>query len=141
MFLPEGNASAKALRLEGTGFKESRKSLCGWSIASKGHSFIEVVGDPNWAKSWGYLLDHVDIWAPHCSTRTQKWVMSRIRYTLYQWLPSWCLELEGGQKGSRETREKMGTFFGQEMMEVGPWLLPRKAKRSMWAGAQEEKHG
>ena len=45
-------------------FKESRKSLCGWSITSKGHSFIEVVGDANWAKSWGYLLDHVDIWAP-----------------------------------------------------------------------------
>ena len=35
-------------------FKESRKSLCGWSITSKGHSFIEVVGDANWAKSWGY---------------------------------------------------------------------------------------
>ena len=53
MFLPEGNASAKAPGLEGRGFKESRKSLCGWSIASEGHSFIEVVGDANRAKSWG----------------------------------------------------------------------------------------
>lgn len=34
---------------------------CGWSIASKGHSFIEVVGDANWAKSWGYLLDHAGL--------------------------------------------------------------------------------
>ena len=67
--------------------------------------------------------------------------MSRIRYSLYQWLPSCYLELEGGKKGSRETREEMGTFVEQEMMEAGPWLLPRKAKRSMRAGAQEEKHG
>ena len=60
-------------------FKQSRQSLCGWSIASKGHSFIEVVGDANWAKSWGYLLDHAGFGAPHCSTRPQKQVMSRIR--------------------------------------------------------------
>ena len=74
------------------------------------------------------------------SSRTQKKVMSKIRYTLYQWLPSCCLELEGGRKGSREPQEEMGTFVGHEMREVGPWLLPRKAKRSMWAGSQEENH-
>ena len=87
-------------------------------------------------------MDHVGFWAPHCSTRPQKQVMSRIRHLdiLYQWLPSCCLELEGGWKGRREPREEMGTFVGQEMREVGPWLLPRKAKRSMWAGGQEEKH-
>ena len=45
-------------------YRELVKSQNGWSITSKGHSFIEVVGDANWAKSWGYLLDHVDIWAP-----------------------------------------------------------------------------